>query len=140
VANETAELCNITNVFFDQTPEMKKELVDKYQPALMVGDGLNDALALQTAHVGISVQGSVQLSADSSDAYLLRSGIGQIFTLWTISKSVRLTVYTNLGISLIYNILAGYFALNGFINPLVAAVLMPISSIAILLNTLRGVR
>lgn len=140
VASETAQLCNIRNVFSDQTPEMKKELVEKYQPALMVGDGLNDALALQAAHVGVSVQSSVQMSADSSDAYLLQSGVGQISILWRISQSVRSTVYTNLGISLIYNILAGYFALTGYINPLVAAVLMPISSIAILLNTLRGVR
>lgn len=140
VAKEVAGICGIENVYSDQTPEMKKEFVEKYQPALMVGDGLNDALALQSAHVGISVQGSVQMSADHSDAYLLKSGIGQILSLSKLSQAVRSTIYTNLAISMLYNFLAGFFALTGHINPLVAAILMPISSVAILLNTLRGVR
>ena len=135
-----AENCSIENVFSNQTPDMKKDWVRKYSPALMIGDGLNDALALQAAHVGISVQGSVQMSADSSDAYLLKSGVGQISTLLNLAKNVRSTIYTNLGISLLYNLVAGYFALAGYINPLIAAILMPISSVAILLNTLRGVR
>lgn len=140
VAEGVALDCNIENVFFDKTPEMKKEIIDNYQPALMVGDGLNDTLALQASHVGIAVQGSVQLSADSSDAYLLNSGVGQISILFKLAKSVHSTIYTNLGISLLYNLIAGYFSLTGDINPLIAAVLMPISSIAIILNTLRGVR
>ncbi|MES2768351.1 MAG: cation-translocating P-type ATPase [Bdellovibrionota bacterium] len=140
VAQEVAGECGIENVFYDQTPDMKKDWVRKYHPALMVGDGLNDVLALQSAHIGISVQGSVQMSADSSDAYLLKSGISQISFLFNLSERVRSTIYTNLGISLFYNFVAGYFALTGAINPLIAAILMPISSVVILLNTLRGVR
>lgn len=140
VAREVADICGISSVYSNQTPEKKKDIILNNAPALMVGDGLNDALALQAAHVGISVCGSVQMSADHSDAYLLKSGISQISSLFHLSEKVRSTIYTNLGISLFYNITAGYFALTGYINPLVAAILMPISSIVILLNTLRGVR
>lgn len=140
VANSIAVACGIKNVLSDHSPEMKLEIIDAHQPALMIGDGLNDALALQKAHVGIAVQGSVQLSAESSDAYFLKSGISQLRVLHNISQSVRATVFSNLGISLVYNFIAGALALAGYINPLVAAILMPISSVLILFNTLRGVR
>src|SRR5690606_32969654 len=140
VATEIARQCGIRSVLADQTAEMKLKTIEAHQPALMIGDGLNDAMALQKAHVGIAVQGSVQMSAESSDAYLLKSGISQLNLLHNISRSVRHTVFSNLGISMFYNLIAGAASLAGYINPLVAAVLMPISSVLILLNTLRGTR
>lgn len=139
-AKRIAMICGIQSVHAEKNPEMKKEILSKFHPALMVGDGINDALAIQSAHVGIAVQGSVQLSADSSDAYFLKSGIGQVRELLVLSKKVRWTIHSNLLLSLIYNISAGTLALMGFVSPLVAALLMPLSSVIILLNTYRGVR
>lgn len=139
-SQKIAEQCGIKNILSMQTPQMKLSVIEAKQPALMVGDGLNDALALQAASVGITVQGSVQLCADSSDAYLLKKGVGQILVLISLAHAVRKTIFLNFSISLVYNLTAGTLALLGYINPLTAAILMPLSSVFILLNTLRGVR
>jgi Cu2+-exporting ATPase/Cu+-exporting ATPase len=139
-AQHISKQVGIDLLLTNHTPEMKFEAIKAHNPCIMVGDGWNDALALQAAHVGIAVNGSVQASADHSDAYFLKKGIGQILTLIDISKKVRKTLISNLALSLFYNLAAGAMALSGAITPLVAAVLMPLSSVAILINTIRGVR
>ena len=106
----------------------------------MIGDGVNDALALSHADVSITVKGSSDLALNTSDIYFLKTGLEPFIDLLHIQKSIYATLKRNLTLSLIYNVLAGGFAMFGYINPLWAAILMPISSLVILISTLWGFR
>ena len=106
----------------------------------MIGDGANDALSLQAADVGIAVQGSVDISLTHSDVYFTQSGLSSLSRLIWLSKRTRTVLIRNLSLSLAYNFIGGALALGGFINPLLAAILMPISSAIIILSTIWGFR
>jgi P-type E1-E2 ATPase len=101
----------------------------------MVGDGVNDAIALKAAFVGIAVQGSVEVSLRAADVYLTKSGVSHIYSLIKGANYIFKIIYRNLAFSAVYNILGVYLAFTGQVSPLVAAVLMPLSSITILLST-----
>ena len=106
----------------------------------MIGDGANDALALQSADIGIAVKGSTGLSLASADVYFTKGGLTPLLDLISISKQAQATVHRNLAISFVYNFSGGTLALLGFINPMMAAILMPISSVLILISSMRGSR
>ncbi|MGZ3782137.1 MAG: heavy metal translocating P-type ATPase [Pseudobdellovibrionaceae bacterium] len=139
---QTALECRIPkeNVFGELFPEDKKEILSRFQNTCMIGDGANDSLSLQTADVGIAVKGSVDLSLHSADVYFTRGGLAPLFDLIHLAESTRRVLIRNLSISLIYNTVGGSLALLGFINPMMAAILMPISSIIIILSSLWGFR
>lgn len=139
---KTAALCEIpeANCYAELTPEQKKSFVLLSPGSCMIGDGVNDALALKAAEVGIAVKGSVDLSLMSADVYFTRGGLRPFYDLLKIATQARRTLRRNLAISLIYNILGGILALGGFVNPMVAAILMPISSVLIVISSLRGVQ
>jgi Cu+-exporting ATPase len=104
----------------------------------MVGDGLNDAGALSSADVGVAIQGSVVESMKVSDAYILNNDLFTILDLIDHGRVIRETVRRNTIFSITYNVAAGAFALTGFINPLAAAVLMPLSSLLLIVSSLYG--
>lgn len=139
---EIASLCHIPKdrAFAELFPEDKKRILDQHTNSCMIGDGANDALALQFADVGIAVKGSVDLSLQHADVYFSRGGLRPLFTLLELGERTQKILIRNLSISLIYNITGGVLALLGFINPLMAAILMPISSALIILSTLWGFR
>lgn len=110
------------------------------QQTLMIGDGANDALAFQQADLGIAVSGSVEVALRSADVYLLSEDLGKIDELFEISRRAHNLIRRNLHISIVYNIVGGIGALLGFVNPFVAAILMPISSGFILLSSWLGSR
>lgn len=120
------------------SPEHKAEWIKSHPSALMIGDGANDALALAQADVGIAVRGGVEMSLKAADIYLRTPGILPVFEILMIAKETLKLVKRNLVLSLIYNIIAGYFAWTGKIDPLLAAVLMPVSALIVLLSTLIG--
>jgi Cu+-exporting ATPase len=140
ITSSIAESLQIKDFYANLSPEEKAKIVSMHPNSMMIGDGLNDVLALQAADVSIAVQGSVQESANHADAYFLESGIAPVINLLEISRQVRSTIYSNLWISMVYNVSAGSLALLGYINPLMAAILMPLSSGFILLNTYRGLK
>lgn len=107
---------------------------------IMIGDGANDSLALKAASVGIAVKGSVDLALQNCDVYLLKEDLWKIQNLFLISKMACGIIKQNLLISLSYNTLAGGAALAGYMNPLLAAILMPLSSGFILLSSWLGSR
>lgn len=139
---KTALLCGIPeeNCHFELSPEQKLQLIQASQNTCMIGDGANDSLALKAADIGIAVKGSVDLSLISADVYFTRGGLGPFVDLLKISRQAHKTVRRNLLISLTYNAVGGALALGGFINPMVAAILMPISSVLIIISSLRGAR
>lgn len=122
------------------SPQDKANLVQGDQQTLMIGDGANDALAFQQADLGIAVSGSVEVALRSADVYLLSEDLGKIDELFEISRRAHNLIRRNLHISIVYNIVGGIGALLGFVNPFVAAILMPISSGFILLSSWLGSR
>jgi Cu2+-exporting ATPase/Cu+-exporting ATPase len=139
---EAAQACGILsrNSFGELYPEDKYEILNRYANTCMIGDGANDAMSLQAADVGIAVKGSIDISLQNADVYFTRAGLSPLSDFIEIAKKSRVTLIRNLAISLIYNSVGGVLALMGFVNPLVAAVLMPISSALIIFSTWWGFR
>jgi Cu+-exporting ATPase len=135
-----AQQLEIKNYKHSQTPEMKSQFVESLGSTLMVGDGVNDSLAFQKASVGIAVNGSAELAMRSADVYLMTGQIDKIQDLYQISESAIRLIQRNIRISLVYNLITGAMAIFGFMNPFLAAVLMPVSSGFILLSSWWGSR
>ncbi len=116
-------------------PEKKVDLVRSYTqqgPTVFVGDGVNDAAALAGATVGIAVHGGAEASLAAADIYLSRPGLASITELSRASGRVIRSIRRGLVVSLTYNALGVALAAAGVISPLIAAVLMPISSLTVL--------
>lgn len=138
----TAQECNIplSQAHGELFPEDKRDILASYRDTCMIGDGANDSLSLQAADVGIAVKGSVDLSLNSADIYFTRGGLKPFFDLLKIAATTRHVLVRNLALSLVYNSIGGVLALAGYIDPMMAAILMPVSSIAIIVSTLWGFR
>jgi len=100
---------------------------------LMLGDGLNDAGALQQSDAGIAVSDDTNLFSPASDAILHGSKIGQFSSLLRFARSGKPIVTISFILSILYNIVGLGFATQGMLSPLVAAILMPASSISIVI-------
>lgn len=122
----------------EHDPEAKFRILSAHPGSIMVGDGANDSIALAAASVGIAVQGGVELSMKAADVYLTTSGIRRIHSLVVLSRETLRVVRRNLALSLGYNIAAATAALLGRIDPLFAAVIMPVTAFTVLLSTLAG--
>jgi Cu2+-exporting ATPase/Cu+-exporting ATPase len=128
------------SIFAELSPLDKEDLVKQIPHSVMIGDGVNDSLALQAAQIGIAVKGGVDLALKSADVLFLNGGITSFPELLKLSAKARRQIRRNLTSALVYNTLGGSAALLGFVNPFVAALLMPISSIYILTTTWWGTR
>ncbi len=117
------------------TPEEKVAYVERLRQhgsVVMVGDGVNDAAALSAATVGIAVHGGAEASLSAADIYLSRPGLTPVVDLVGAASSTVRAIQRSLVASLIYNTLAASLAVTGVIGPLVAAILMPLSSLTVL--------
>lgn len=124
-----------SNLIFEQTPKDKLEYIlalkAKGKSVLMIGDGLNDSGALGAANVGIAVSEDVFRFSPSSDAII------EAEKLWDLTGFLKTSAYSKtiltacLLFSLSYNVIGLSFAISGNLTPLVAAILMPISSITV---------
>jgi Cu+-exporting ATPase len=126
-------------LLFDQKPENKLEYIKKLQASgkkvMMVGDGLNDAGALKQSDVGIAVTEDSNSFTPASDGILAAGKLNRLNEFIDLCVSNRRIVMASFMLSIVYNIIGIFFAVQGALTPMVAAILMPSSSLSILLIT-----
>ncbi len=124
-----------TSLQFNQKPENKLEYIksiqQKDQKVVMIGDGLNDAGALAQSDVGIAISENVNVFSPACDAILDATKFDDISTYLTISKKAIQIIKSSFVLSFLYNLIGLYFAVTGQLSPIIAAILMPLSSISI---------
>jgi Cu2+-exporting ATPase len=121
-------------------PERKLEIVEAelaHGPVAFVGDGLNDAAALSRATAGVAVHGGAEASLAAADIYLTTPGLKPLAELLDGARRTRGVVSANIRAALVYNAIAASLAVAGLISPLMAAVLMPLSSLTVLTLSVR---
>lgn len=127
------------SLLFNQQPSDKLEAIRQLQKmgkkVMMVGDGLNDAGALQQADIGIAVSENNNNFTPASDAILAADQLPKLFRLIQLCKANKIVVLSAFVISILYNVIGLFFAVQGVLSPMIAAILMPCSSISILLIT-----
>lgn len=120
------------SVLSQATPEEKESFVAQLDKSIMVGDGVNDISALQRADIGITMPGALENNLAVSDISLLRGDLSLIEYIYRIAKRVKETEIQLLVFTSCYNLLCIGLSILGFISPVAAAILMPISSIFVL--------
>jgi Cu2+-exporting ATPase len=117
-------------------PEEKLRLVEeakRHGTVVMVGDGVNDAAAIAAASVGVGVHGGAEACLSTADVYLARPGLSSLVTLIEGAARTITVIRRNIAFSINYNIVGAALAVTGLINPLIAAILMPASSLTVVL-------
>jgi len=126
-----------SDVRFNQSPQDKLDTIQQLQlqhkNVLMIGDGLNDAGALMQSDTGIAVSDNTSQFSPACDAIIDGSKIGIIHRFLAYAKSGKKIVTASFILSIVYNIVGLSFAVQGTMSPIVAAILMPASSISIVL-------
>lgn len=124
-----------TTLVFNQKPEQKLQYIAQLQSegknVMMVGDGLNDAGALAQSNIGISISENVNVFSPACDGILDATQFERIYFLMRYSKNAMKTIYMSFGLSLLYNLIGLSFAITGALDPIVAAIIMPLSTITI---------
>ncbi|MCA9489572.1 MAG: heavy metal translocating P-type ATPase, partial [Myxococcales bacterium] len=136
VAERLGAEIGATEVHARMTPEGKAAWIAARQAegrkVLFVGDGLNDGPALVTAHVGLAMKAGAAASLLAADGVVVHDALGPVVAALRGARVVRAVVRGNMARSVVYNVVAVGFAAAGYVNPLVAAVLMPLSSLMVL--------
>ena len=124
-----------TQLLFHQKPEDKlkyiKSLQNKGQHVLMVGDGLNDSGALAQSDVGIVISENVNVFSPACDVIIDAEQFTKIPSILKVTKQSKKLIIASFVLSFSYNIIGLSFAVTGNLSPIIAAILMPVSSISV---------
>ncbi len=146
-ANAIGKIVGVDEVISGVLPDGKQRVIDdlkKQGSVIMVGDGINDALALTTADVGIAIGKGSDVAIDSADVVLMKNSLEGVFTAVNLSKSTLRNIKENLFWAFFYNSLGIPLAAGAFINlfgwqlnPMFGAAAMSLSSFFVVMNALR---
>ncbi len=141
IAKKVADEVGIEEYYYSQTPENKSEFINKLKDEgktiVMVGDGVNDILALANADISIVMGSGSDIAVDVSDVVLLNDSLKSLSDAFKISSTTFGLIKQNLGISLVYNAITIPLAMAGYVIPLVAAISMSVSSLLVVGNSMR---
>jgi len=140
-AQAVATAAGIGEVLAEALPADKARVISDLQaggrPAAMVGDGVNDAPALAAAQLGLALGSGTDVAIVAADMILLRDDLGAVPDAIALARATFTTIRRNLAWAFCYNVLAIPLAALGFLNPLVAAATMTLSSVFVVWNSLR---
>lgn len=140
-ALEAAKAAGIEQVRWEVRPEDKLSIIHELQAAgkkvLMAGDGINDAAALKGAHIGVAMGGGMDLAVDSADIVIIKGGLSKIVAALKISRKTWSVIRQNLFGAFFYNVIAIPLAMLGLLHPLAAELAMALSSITVILNSMK---
>jgi Cu+-exporting ATPase len=126
-----------SQIFFRQKPEDKLNRVKSFQETgktvMMLGDGLNDAGALVQSDVGIAISENINVFSPACDGILDARSFSKLPSFLKLSEKTMSIIKMSFVISFLYNIIGLLFAITGNLSPIVAAILMPVSSISVVL-------
>lgn len=122
--------------YFNQSPKDKLEYIKNLQKAghrvMMIGDGLNDAGALKQSNVGLAISDKVNNFSPACDGILDAKEFENLYLYFQKIKQARWIIYGAFGLAFLYNAIGLYFAMTGQLSPVIAAILMPLSSISVI--------
>ncbi|MBL3527592.1 MAG: heavy metal translocating P-type ATPase [gamma proteobacterium endosymbiont of Lamellibrachia anaximandri] len=140
-AEAIAERLGGMEVIAEVLPEEKDQVIQSLQAdgrkVAMVGDGVNDAPALVRADVGIAMGSGTDVSIASADIVLMSSELEKVRLAAGLSRRTLKTIRQNIAISIVYNLIMVPLAMAAIVTPLVAAISMPLSSLAVIGNSAR---
>ncbi len=137
---DLAGILGIDEIYSETQPHQKLEIIEMIKrrgKTAMVGDGINDAPALTTSDVGISMSNSSQIAIQSAEVVLLKNELGAIDNMLRIGNHTLLTIKQNLFWAFFYNVVAIPVAALGFLNPMVGALTMAFSDVIVIGNSIR---
>jgi Cu+-exporting ATPase len=132
------------NMHFEQLPGDKKEFIAKWQDSnqkvMMAGDGLNDSAALRKSDFGLAITESTRQFSPACDGILLGENLRLLPNIMKFSKATFKLVIAGFILSFLYNMVGLSFAVQALLSPVIAAILMPISSFSVVLLATLGTR
>lgn len=138
MARRFSDYSDVDDVFAGVRPESKEAIVGRLRSegtTTMIGDGTNDAPALASADLGIALSSGTEVAMDAADAVVMNDDLSAIPEIFGIARSTQKRIRQNITWAIGYNLIAIPLAVLGYINPLIAAVIMAISSLIVVANS-----
>ncbi|MCF2947062.1 cadmium-translocating P-type ATPase [Paraglaciecola aquimarina] len=141
MVTEVANQLNIKNFYAYQTPQQKLSLIHQAQLenniVLMIGDGINDGPVLAKADVSITLGAGSDLAKSSSDIILLDNNLDKIRTVFSLAKRCKTKIMQNISWAIGYNLIVLPLAFTGYLTPWMAVIGMSLSSLIVVVNSVR---